>query len=94
MLLKGKDISKNEIIERFLKAVPHILNFAADKFSVDYDRKADVLYIGFERPQEATDSEMLEDGVILRYRKDKMVGLTILDASKREESPSMTRGGH
>jgi uncharacterized protein YuzE len=61
---------------------------------VDYDKEADVLYISFDRPQEATDSEMLEDGVILRYRSDKVVGLTILDASKREESPSMTRGVH
>ena len=41
------------------------------------------MYISFERPQRATDSEMLDNGIIVRYRGDKIVGLTILDASKR-----------
>lgn len=63
--------------------MPHFLSLPAAKFRVDYDKEADVLYITFHRPQKATDSVMLEDGVILRYRGDKMVGLTILDASKR-----------
>ena len=30
----------------------------------DYDKEADVLYINFKRPQKATDSEMLENGVL------------------------------
>jgi len=33
---------------------------------VDYDKEADVLYVSFKRPQRATDSEMLENGIILR----------------------------
>ena len=84
----GKEILSKENIEDVFKAMPHFLKLPAAKFWVDYDREADVLYISFQRPQKATDSEMLEDGVILRYRGDKMVGLTILDASKREEGPS------
>ena len=51
---------------------------------VDYDEEADVLYISFERPQDATDTEMTDDGILLRYRGDKLVGLTILEASKRK----------
>jgi uncharacterized protein YuzE len=90
----GKEIMSRESIEGVFKAMPHILNFPAAKFWVDYDREADVLYISFQRPQKATDSEMLEDGVILRYRKDKMVGLTILDASKREKGPSKRKKAH
>jgi len=82
----AKEVMSKESIEDIFKAMPHILNLPAAKFQVDYDREADVLYISFQRPQKATDSEMLEDGVILRYRGDKMVGLTILDASKRKES--------
>jgi uncharacterized protein YuzE len=50
---------------------------------IDYDREADVLYISFKRPQRATDSEMLENGVLLRYKDDELIGLTMLDASKR-----------
>jgi uncharacterized protein YuzE len=90
----GKEIMSRESIEGVFKAMPYILNFPSAKFWVDYDREADVLYISFRRPQKATDSEMLEDGVILRYRGDKMVGLTILDASKREKGPSKRRKAH
>jgi uncharacterized protein YuzE len=42
-----------------------------------------VLYLSFERPQDATDSLMLGDGILVRYRGDKLVGITILEASKR-----------
>ncbi len=49
---------------------------------IDYDKEADVLYISFKRPQRATDSEMLDNGVLLRYKDDELVGLTILEASK------------
>jgi uncharacterized protein YuzE len=52
---------------------------------VDYDEEADVLYISFERPQKATDSEMTDGGVLLRYRRERLVGVTILDASPRAE---------
>jgi uncharacterized protein YuzE len=49
---------------------------------LDYDEEADVLYISFKRPQKADDSEMLKNGIILRYRKKEVVGITILEASK------------
>ena len=52
-----------------------------DLFAVDYDEEVDVLYISFQRPQKAMDSEMTDDGIILRYRNDELIGLTILDAS-------------
>ncbi len=42
-----------------------------------------MLYINYQKPQKATDLEMLENGVLVRYRDDEVVGLTILDASKR-----------
>jgi uncharacterized protein YuzE len=42
-----------------------------------------VLYISFRRPQKATDTEMMEDGILLRYKDGELVGLTILDVSKR-----------
>ena len=50
---------------------------------IDYDQEVDVLYISFKRPQRATDSEMLENGILFRHRDDALVGITILDASKR-----------
>jgi len=50
---------------------------------IDFDEEADVLYISFQRPQRATDSEMLDNGILLRYRRDRLVGVTVLDASIR-----------
>ena len=48
-----------------------------------YDEEADTLYINFKRPSHATDSELTDDDVIVRYEGDEVVGLTILHASKR-----------
>jgi uncharacterized protein YuzE len=54
-----------------------------DPMWVDYDSGADVLYIAFDRPQRATDSELLDDGVILHRRGKRIVGVTVLEASER-----------
>ena len=66
-----------------MQAIPLLLHFPATRFWIDYDHGADVLYISFERPQNVTDSEMTDDGILLRYRENKLVGMTILDASTR-----------
>ena len=50
---------------------------------VDYDPKGDVLYISFGKPQQADDSDITEEGVIIRLKEGRIVGLTILNASKR-----------
>ncbi len=63
--------------------VPHFVKLPETKMWIDYDKEVDVLYISFKRPQKATDSEMLENGVLLRYKGKELVGITILDASKR-----------
>jgi uncharacterized protein YuzE len=48
-----------------------------------YDAEADVLYINFKKPSHASDSELTDDDVIIRYEGDIIVGLTILHASTR-----------
>ena len=65
------------------QAVPLLIHFPSHRFWVDYDSEADVLYISFERPQQATDTEMTDAGILLRYREDRLVGITILEASAR-----------
>ena len=67
------------------QAVPfELLDFPASRFWVDYDQEADVLYISFARPQQATDTTPLTDeGLLLRYRDSQLVGVTVLDASTR-----------
>ena len=68
------------------QAVPFLVQFPNRRFWVDYDAEADVLYISFVRPQRATETEMTEDGVLLRYRDAQLVGVTILEASTREKA--------
>ncbi len=68
-------------INTIFQSVPFIREYPSDHIWIDYDREADVLYINFERPQEATDS-VLRDDVLIRKRDGKIIGLTILNASK------------
>jgi uncharacterized protein YuzE len=70
-------------INTVVEAAPYLLKFPQQKMWIDYDKEADVLYINFKKPQKATDSEMTEKGILLRYRGNELVGITILDASKR-----------
>lgn len=65
------------------EAIPLLLSLPAQRYWVDYDREADVLYISFRRPQKATDTQMTDDGILLRYRRQQLVGVTVLDASTR-----------
>ena len=47
-----------------------------------YDVEADVLYINFHQPTLiADDSELTEDGILIRYQNDEIIGLTILNVS-------------
>jgi len=52
---------------------------------LDYDDEADVLYVHSEEKPASTHSEMTDEGILLDYRDETLVGLTILDASQREE---------
>jgi len=70
----------DKTLSEIFSIVPHIIKLSEDKMLIDYDREADVLYVSFKRPQQATDSEMLDNGVLLRYRKNELV--TILEASR------------
>jgi uncharacterized protein YuzE len=73
----------DRLLERITKSSPLLAELPAYPVWIDYDKEADVLYLSFERPQDATDSLMLGDGILVRYRGDKLVGITILEASKR-----------
>ena len=71
------------MMKEIFDATPHLLKFPASSMWLDYDKEADVLYISFKRPQKATDSKMMDNGILLRYKHDELVGVTVLDASKR-----------
>ncbi|MBN2097834.1 MAG: DUF2283 domain-containing protein [Candidatus Omnitrophica bacterium] len=52
------------------------------KTKLSYDTESDVLYINFDLPQSADDSDITDEGVVIRLRDNKIVGLTILNATK------------
>ncbi|MBW4700236.1 MAG: DUF2283 domain-containing protein [Aphanocapsa lilacina HA4352-LM1] len=54
-----------------------------------YDSEADTLYFNFKKPSVATDSEITDDDVIIRYEGDQVIGFTVLHASKRGSNPSL-----
>ena len=70
-------------VTSILRGLKGLLRVTAKRYWIDYDEGADVLYISFRKLQRAADSELLPSGVILRKRGKEVVGLTILDVSKR-----------
>ena len=48
-----------------------------------YDDEADVLYLHFKKPNQADTTKMTDGEIIVRYEKDEIVGITILNASQR-----------
>lgn len=52
---------------------------------ISYDPVGDVLYVHFsEESVAADDSEFVGDDTVVRYQGGKVVGVTILNASKRQ----------
>lgn len=65
-------------LEEIYDMIPRIVKLPSKKVWMDYDKEADVLYINFEKPQHATDSELLKNNVLVRYKNGKIVGVTII----------------
>ncbi len=70
-------------IKEYLKMVGTVINTPHQYLWSSYDAAADVLYINFKKPSHATDSELTDDDIIVRYENEEVVGLTVLHASKR-----------
>ena len=71
-------------VERMLTLVPKLLDIPHRRMWVVYDEEADVLYVNFKKPSHADDSEITDDDIIVRYEKKEVMGITILNASKRK----------
>lgn len=70
-------------INDYLELVPAVMRSPHRYLWSSYDAEADVLYINFKKPAHATDSELTDADVIIRYEGDEIIGLTILHASTR-----------
>ena len=67
----------------YLKFLPTIRQSPEGNIWFSYDREADTLYVNFKKPSRATDSELTDEDVIVRYDGDEVIGFTVLHASKR-----------
>jgi uncharacterized protein YuzE len=70
-------------IKEIADLTPQLLNIPYDRIWSSYDKVVDVLYLNFKKPSHADDSELTEDDLIIRYEKGVVVGITVLNASKR-----------
>ena len=70
-------------IQQYLDLIPTVKKSPRRVIWLSYDEEADVLYINFKKPSRATDSEIMEDDVIVRYEGDEIIGITVLHAGQR-----------
>jgi uncharacterized protein YuzE len=70
-------------IQDYMNLIPIVKQSPQSYLWSSYDAEADVLYINFKKPGYATDSELLDNDVIIRYENDTVIGITILHASER-----------
>lgn len=70
-------------VQDYLPLIPAVRQSPQGSIWLSYDAEADVLYVNFKRPSHATDSELTEDDVIVRYEGEEIIGFTVLHASKR-----------
>lgn len=67
----------------YLRLLPRVKDAPDRTLWITYDSDVDVLYVNYRKPSVATDSEMTDDDVIVRYDGDEIIGMTILHASSR-----------
>ena len=83
-----------KVVDEISGALPHLIRFTTGRAWIDYDQEADVLYVSLRRPQRATDTEFLEEkGILVRYRGKDLVGVTILETSKRPKAGKRGQNG-
>lgn len=72
-------------LSKIVRTLPTLISaLGQNKIFLHYDDEANVLYVNFnDKPVEADDSELTEDGLIIRYRDGKIVGVTMLNAREK-----------
>lgn len=76
-------ILEHPSVDYLLKIVTNFIKLPAKKMWLNYDAEVDVLYVHFTEKPASTHSEMSDEGIILDYQNEELVGLTVLDASQR-----------
>ena len=64
------------------------VRLSPESVEVEYDEKGDVLYIAFSPDTVADESELTDNDVLVRYKGNKIIGLTVLHFSERRTRAS------
>ena len=83
MAMQAVNTVNKEIIDSCLGLSSELAKLPVKHIWVDYDEEADVLYLSFRKPQRAKKTVERDDDILIRTDGDKIVGITILDASSR-----------
>ncbi len=67
----------------YLSFLPTISKTPDQTVWMTYDQEADVLYVNLKKPSIATDSELTDEDVLVRYEGEAIIGYTVLHASHR-----------
>ncbi len=70
-------------LDHLMTFVPQVLQLHQKNIWLSYDEEADVLYVNFKKPNRADDSELLDTDIIVRYEGEEVVGMTVMNASKK-----------
>ncbi len=70
-------------IQDYMKLIPMVKSSPKGYVWSSLDAEADALYINFKKPSHATDSELTDDDIIIRYEEDEIIGFIVLNASTR-----------
>ena len=77
-------VKKDQLMRTCLSLSADITKLLVDHMWADYDKEADVLYLSFRKPQRAKMTIERDDDILIRQDGNKVVGITILNASKRQ----------
>ena len=68
-----------------IKEIRNILPWFMKQKTVwaNYNEEADVLFLHFKKSNHADHSEMTDDDMIIRYENDQIIGVTVLNVSKK-----------
>ena len=70
-------------IQEYLKLITAVNQAPQHAVWLWYEEEADTLYVNFKKPSYATESELTDEDVIIRYEGETVIGFTVLHASKR-----------
>jgi len=70
-------------VRQTLNPLPKLLDVPYSRIRTVYDKEADVLHLNFKKPSHADDSELMDTDLITRYENGSVVGINVLNTSKK-----------